>query len=903
MDGRNISMMVLLVCVFTGEPTQGQPPLDVCASCHTNATCDDKSDGSGKVCNCKYGFVGNGRSFCQDKDECQIGATKICGPHTTCHNTYGSYFCTCWDGYSPSNNMELFIPNDGTHCTDIDECGILEVCGEGARCRNLDGSFDCSCEVGYRVHDGPEPFNPIRDKSSCQVADCGHPVSVPGAALTSLTGTMFGSVALFVCDDEFVWRSGDNRSVCGADGQWEGSAMVCEEVDCGPPPAQPHSHMLWDKRSRMGDQVVYECTSGYQNVGLGNISICAASGLWEKPSVLCREILCGVPPVIEFTDKKWDGNSSAGSLVLYYCQEGLRYKGGENRSICTENGQWTTPTLSCGEVLCGSPPVMPHTGHLWNGSLTSGSSVTYYCNVGFNQSAGHGVSVCTENGYWTHTDIVCTEVTCGEPKHILDSVLLWDQTSSVGSQLIYQCKPGFMSVGEGNRSVCTSKGQWEGASLRCQEITCGEPLFKPNTKIRWDGTSHVGSVAYYQCEDTFHTRSLRNLTVCREDGLWEDIDLWCEEVTCGPPITLPNTKLQWERTSTPGSVALYECEDGFFTESDGNISTCSLSGEWGEVTVNCKAICGPIPQLLNSEVVWHNRSLVIHRCIVGFHSWRGTNVSVCGSSGVWEKASLRCIEIKPPVNHLSIFNEKCLSWRAEKFEEDTEVYQVTYSGSRDYQRSFHSRRKRFMSSKADMLELCLDLLPVTNYSITVTATTARFTASISINTSLPVPLAPVVHYQEFETPLPRLKLRRSPNTMDLLSLYQVFVLHVDGIMTFDCSSPASLSYSNKHKPSEYIAAQFELQHAGTRMNFTVGDGLFYGGFYNAPLERGGIYYIIIRAVSQWKNVGKSSCVLWAKVKGTSYILKVSSLFAAATIGTAVLMAFGGYSLFWCLKKA
>ena len=43
-------------------------PLDVCASCHLKATCDDKSDGSGKVCNCKYGFVGNGITSCQGRN-------------------------------------------------------------------------------------------------------------------------------------------------------------------------------------------------------------------------------------------------------------------------------------------------------------------------------------------------------------------------------------------------------------------------------------------------------------------------------------------------------------------------------------------------------------------------------------------------------------------------------------------------------------------------------------------------------------------------------------------------------------------------------------------------------------------------------------------------------------------
>ncbi|KAM4575990.1 sushi domain-containing protein 1 isoform 5-T5 [Odontesthes bonariensis] len=600
MDVRSRTIIVFfLLFVLSGMQAEGQTALDVCATCHTNATCEDKTDGSGKVCNCKYGFVGNGRTFCQDKDECQIGAIKICGQHTMCHNTYGSYYCTCLAGYSPSNNMAVFIPNDGTHCQDIDECTIIGLCGEGGQCRNLEGSFDCSCQVGYQIHNGPEPFHPRRDSAFCKVVDCGQPVSGEDTVLQSVTGTTYRSVATFVCDEGFVWRRGDNSSVCGADGRWRGATLVCEEI------------------------------------------------------------LCGNPPLIESTEQVWNNSTTLGSSVLYNCKEGFYNKGGHNVSICNENGEWTPPALSC------------------------------------------------------------------------------------------------------------------------------------------------------------------------------------------------------------------------------------------------QAKCGPVPFLPKSEVVWHNRSVVVHRCMAGYHSWRGSNVSVCGSSGEWQRASLRCVEIKPPINHLFIYNGNCLRWKAEKYDEDVEVYKVTYTGSRDYQRSFNDRGRHFLSSKVDQLELCLNLLPLTNYSVSITAESVRFTATITTNTTLTVPLAPVVYYKEFETPVPTLRLHRLPNTLDPLSLYQVFVLPVEGIMMFDCSSPASLDSSSKIKsPAEYITAQLNVRNLGTEVNFTVGDGLFYGSFYNLPLESGKNYYIILRAVNQWKMASKSCCVLWAKVTGTSYVLRVSSLSAAVIVGVAALVLLCGYSFTW-----
>lgn len=58
-----------------------------------------------------------------DKNECQFGATVVCGNHTSCHNTLGGFYCICLEGYRATNNNETFIPNDGTFCTGTQERG------------------------------------------------------------------------------------------------------------------------------------------------------------------------------------------------------------------------------------------------------------------------------------------------------------------------------------------------------------------------------------------------------------------------------------------------------------------------------------------------------------------------------------------------------------------------------------------------------------------------------------------------------------------------------------------------------------------------------------------------------------------------------------------------------------
>ncbi|XP_061116667.1 sushi domain-containing protein 1 isoform X6 [Conger conger] len=836
------AFLLYLTCAF--KVTVARQQEGVCATCHVNATCDDKRDGrGGKVCNCMYGFLGNGRTRCQDKDECQIGGGKICGDHTVCHNTYGSFYCTCLSGYSPSNSLVIFIPNDGTQCNDIDECKVQGICGEGGWCINMQGDFNCRCRAGYKVQNGSQPFHPHRDKAVCTAIDCGQPPSVTHAAQLSEAGTRYGSVAQFGCVKGFFQTRGNNTAVCGEKGVWEGLSLVCEEIYCGEPPALPHSVMQWHKLAKVGTNVYYKCNAGYYNVGAGNFSVCNTSGQWDKTSMQCEEI------------------------------------------------------------DCGDPPFHPHSIMVWNNSTKIGTEVSYQCKPGF-YNAGYGnVSLCTTDGYWNHANILCQEINCGPPVIFPNTDIHWDNTSRLGSVVHYTCDYGFYQEGGSGHSTCTSARVWEHITVACKEINCGPPAVFPNTDIHWDNTTRLGSVVHYTCKNGFYQEGGSSNSTCSSAREWEHITITCKEINCGPPDVFPNTDIHWDNTTRLGSVVHYTCKNGFYQEGGSSNSTCSSAREWEHITITCKARCGPPPSLPHTEVEWQNGSIAgsvaLHSCQKGYRSWRGVNLSLCADTGRWQAATLFCREIKPAISKLLIFNEKCLRWKAERYDGQGEDYTVQIVGSRDYQRTFQYKRKRVFSTAADWPELCLNLLPGTNYTINITALSAGFSSIISANTSIQAPPVPEVVFRDVEVPLPSLRLRRSINTLDPISVYQVFVVPLERPVAFDCRSVSESHYHRQRPMGLYVAAQIPVVDIGRELSFTLGDQRYYGEYYNAPLLPGRDYYIILRAVNQWGRVRKQSCVFWAKARGTPYIIQSATMVTGGLIGLVAFVIFLGW---YCKNK-
>ncbi|XP_068278998.1 sushi domain-containing protein 1 isoform X5 [Nyctibius grandis] len=221
-------LLALLQCAGRRRAIVNRSVPDVCATCHIHATCHQIEGKS--VCICNYGFVGNGRTHCQDKDECQIGASKICGNHTLCHNTHGSFYCVCLDGYRASNNNKTFIPNDGTNCTDIDECEESGLCGRNARCVNTEGSYKCYCNDGYKLENGERSFHPDENIGSCKEIGCGSPPEMKHGYIVGNYSLLPGSAVHYECKEGFYSNEG-KFSYCTANETWEPAALSCKEEE------------------------------------------------------------------------------------------------------------------------------------------------------------------------------------------------------------------------------------------------------------------------------------------------------------------------------------------------------------------------------------------------------------------------------------------------------------------------------------------------------------------------------------------------------------------------------------------------------------------------------------------------------------------------------------------------
>uniref|UniRef100_A0A670ZMW0 Sushi domain containing 1 n=1 Tax=Pseudonaja textilis TaxID=8673 RepID=A0A670ZMW0_PSETE len=461
---------------------------------------------------------------------------------------------------------------------------------------------------------------------------------------------------------------------------------------------------------------------------------------------------------------------------------------------------------------------------------------------------------------------------------------------------ICECNYGFTGNG---RTICHDKNE-------CLSGICGEHAVCHNTHGSYYCVCHVG----FQASNKHGTFIPNDGTKCIGNTHIFVLSPASLEIDCGKPPWLPNADIIWDNSTTLGSTVYYKCKDGFQSFGEHNFSQCTISHKWENITFECKEIiCGQPPVLSFSNMIWngatHPGSTVEYNCMKGFYSTGTKSHSVCSRNGSWEMLDLRCKK-KTIFNNISIFNDTCIKWHSAPGRRRSEetylvsltqleshgralrnifftlllmiclimhfLLQIHLVGLRWYQKEFSHETNLNFTTDSWNPELCLNLSSGSNYTVNISS--ADRNHSVLIHLSVPLagrpsisfldPPSPQVEFMSTRDFIPLLSFLKVEGRNGPISSYQVIVIPGIPLCNFNCYSLTNLSYFSQGSESDsYVTAEFSAQSIPeNRLTFVLGDRLYYGGFYNAPLKPRKAYCIVLRTVSKWNGVRRLLKFRW-----------------------------------------
>eukprot|EP00731_Ephydatia_muelleri_P030228 Em0021g751a len=480
---------------------------------------------------------------------------------------------------------------------------------------------------------------------SCQMSGCPSLIA-PQFGDVKVMGTTSGSVATYSCRDGFRVVSGDVTRTCGNDGNWSGDQLTCKAITCSILPAPANGAVVLSGNN-FRDTATYSCNNGYVLYGKG-IRDCGMDGQWGGKAAECKVIDCGPLKAPANGDIKVAG-TTFGFTAQYNCNNGFVLNGFSSR-VCQVTGKWLGDDPLCTSQQCSKLPAPD------NGAVVIANDVaTYSCNAGFTL-VGVSTRQCQSGGVWSDTPPTCGSVDCGEVQAINNGKFLYSRGTAVSSVATYSCNPGYTLVGTATRT-CQPNGMWSASAPVCQVMDCGSLQDPLNGKVQFTDTT-LGATAIYTCNQGYVLVGTQQRN-CKSQGVWAGDSPSCAAAQVFSCEMLPDPKngRVFYNDTTPGSQAIYVCNDGF-SLNGAETRTCVEQDGWSEAAPTCTAVnCGQLESPLNGRVIQTGTifgSIALYNCDEGF-TLTGSVTRTCQPIGLWSGiepycAAVDCGDLISPTN-------------------------------------------------------------------------------------------------------------------------------------------------------------------------------------------------------------------------------------------------------------
>ncbi|XP_012872797.1 PREDICTED: C4b-binding protein alpha chain-like [Dipodomys ordii] len=496
------------------------------------------------------------------------------------------------------------------------------------------------------------------------LGDCNPPPRLPFASPVHpfyLTRFKTGTALKYVCNLGYK-KINSSHLTCNFNGEWM-YPVFCVKKQCKPPGELMNGKVEMKSNLAYGSTIQFSCSKGYQLVGEPT-SQCHIEGRgvnWSNPLPECVSVKCDSPPVI--SNGKHSGGIEEiftyGSLVTYGCDPNFSLVGNASIFCSVVNktiGVWSPGPPTCKKIICQKPQIP-------KAILASGFKAFYVykdtivisCMNGYVLRGSSSIR-CEVNNQWYPSVPTCQPNGCTNLPDI--PFASWEShifptknvtIFGVGTQLKYQCKPGYRSVSKEPQTViCQENLTWT-PSRGCEKVCCPKPNLE-NIRIiseRRDLT-HVcfytyGDYIFYMCDKGYLPVSIDGRSSCQADGKWAPKTPSCKSGCNFPPSIAHGHHTRVSSYNIFKYEVLYGCDEGYTLVGPAKLS-CS-SSQWTPAAPLCKALCLK-PEIENGKLSMDKAHYVamenftVH-CDSGFSVVGPQNIT-CSEDGTWYPELPKC---------------------------------------------------------------------------------------------------------------------------------------------------------------------------------------------------------------------------------------------------------------------